>query len=54
MPKLAIIGTVEVAPERKKEFLSLLMAHRARCVMSLGLYRPLQRAALSDCFIEQD
>ena len=32
MPKLAIIGTLEVAPGRKDEVLPLLMAHRARCV----------------------
>ena len=33
MPKLAIIGTLEVAPGRKDEVLPLLMAHRARCLM---------------------
>jgi len=32
MPKLTIIGTVEVVPERMDEFLPLLMAHRARCL----------------------
>ena len=32
MPKLAIIGTLEVAPGRKVEVLPLLMAHRARCL----------------------
>jgi quinol monooxygenase YgiN len=32
LPKLAIIGTLEVAPGRKDEVLPLLMAHRARCV----------------------
>ena len=32
MPKLAIIGTLEVAPGRKDEVLPLLMAHRARCL----------------------
>jgi (4S)-4-hydroxy-5-phosphonooxypentane-2,3-dione isomerase len=32
MPKLAIIGTLEVAPERRDEVLPLLMAHRARCL----------------------
>ena len=32
MPKLAIIGTLEVAPWRKDEVLPLLMAHRARCL----------------------
>ena len=34
MPRLAIIGTVEVAPGRMAEFLPLLMAHRARCLKS--------------------
>jgi quinol monooxygenase YgiN len=32
MPRFAIIGTVEIAPGRMDEFLSLLMAHRARCL----------------------
>ena len=32
MPKLAIIGTLEVAPGRTDEVLPLLMAHRARCL----------------------
>jgi len=32
MPRLAIIGTLEVAPGRKDEVLPLLMAHRARCL----------------------
>jgi len=32
LPKLAIIGTLEVAPGRKDEVLPLLMAHRARCL----------------------
>ena len=32
MPKLAIIGTLEVAPGRKDEVLPMLMAHRARCL----------------------
>ena len=32
MPKLAIIGTLEVAPGRQDEVLPLLMAHRARCL----------------------
>ena len=32
MSKLAIIGTVEVAPGRRDELLPLLMAHRARCL----------------------
>ena len=32
MPKLAIIGTLEVAPGRKDEVLPLLMVRRARCL----------------------
>ena len=32
MSKLAVIGTIEVAPGRMKEFLPLLMAHRDRCL----------------------
>ena len=32
MPKLAIIGTLEVAHGRNDEVLPLLMAHRARCL----------------------
>jgi (4S)-4-hydroxy-5-phosphonooxypentane-2,3-dione isomerase len=32
MPRFAIIGTVEIAPGRMDELLSLLMAHRARCL----------------------
>ena len=32
MPKLAIIGTIEVAPGRRDQFLPILMAHRARCL----------------------
>jgi len=32
MPKFALIGTIEVAPGRTEEFVSLLMAHRARCL----------------------
>ena len=32
MSKLAIIGTVEVAPGRRDEVLPLLMAHGARCL----------------------
>ena len=32
MPKLAIIGTLEVAPGRKDEVVPLLMTHRARCL----------------------
>jgi quinol monooxygenase YgiN len=30
--KLAIVATFEVAPEKRGELLSLLMAHRARCL----------------------
>ena len=30
--KLAIIGTIEVAPRRRDELLPLLMAHKARCL----------------------
>jgi len=32
MPKFALIGTIEVAPGRAEELVSLLMAHRARCL----------------------
>ncbi|MGY3549018.1 autoinducer 2-degrading protein [Bradyrhizobium sp. USDA 4472] len=32
MSKLAIMGTVEFAPERRDQVLPLLMAHRARCL----------------------
>jgi len=32
MPKLAIIGTIEVTPGKKNQVASLLMAHRARCL----------------------
>jgi quinol monooxygenase YgiN len=32
MPKLAIVGTIEVAPGRRDQLLPLLMAHRARCL----------------------
>ena len=32
MPKLAIIGTIEVTPGRRDQVLPLLMAHRARCL----------------------
>ena len=32
MPKLAIVATIEVAPERIDQLLLLLMAHRARCL----------------------
>jgi quinol monooxygenase YgiN len=31
-PKLAIVGTVEIAPGRRDQLLPLLMAHRARCL----------------------
>jgi autoinducer 2-degrading protein len=30
--KLAIVGTIEIAPGRRDQLLSLLMAHRARCL----------------------
>jgi quinol monooxygenase YgiN len=30
--KLAIVGTIEIAPEKKAQLLPLLMAHRARCL----------------------
>jgi quinol monooxygenase YgiN len=32
MPKLAIIATIDVAPGRREQLVSLLMAHRARCL----------------------
>ena len=32
MPKLAIVATIEVAPERRDQLLPLLMAHRGRCL----------------------
>jgi len=32
MSKLAIIGTIDVAPGRRDRLLSLLMAHRGRCL----------------------
>lgn len=32
MPKLAIIATIEVTPEKRDQFLSIAMAHRARCL----------------------
>ena len=32
MAKLALVGTIEVAPGRKDELLSALMAHKARCL----------------------
>jgi autoinducer 2-degrading protein len=32
MAKLAIIGTIEVAPGRRDQVLPLLMAHRRRCL----------------------
>jgi len=33
MPKLAIIGNLEIAPGRLDRVLPLLMAHRARCLV---------------------
>ena len=32
MPKFAIVSTLDIAPGRRDEFLSLLMAHKARCL----------------------
>ena len=32
MSKLAIVATIEVAPERRDQLLPLLMAHRTRCL----------------------
>jgi hypothetical protein len=32
VPKLAIIGSIEIAPGRRDQLLALLMAHRARCL----------------------
>ena len=32
MPKLAIVATTEVAPDRRDQLLPLLMAHRGRCL----------------------
>jgi quinol monooxygenase YgiN len=32
MSKLAIVGTIEVAPGTRDQVASLLMAHRARCL----------------------
>ena len=32
MPKLALIGTIEVALGRKNQLVAALMAHRARCL----------------------
>src|SRR4029077_12719221 len=32
MAKLAIIATIEVAPDRRDQLLPLLMAHRGRCL----------------------
>ena len=32
MAKLAIVATIEVAPDRREELVSHLMAHRARCL----------------------
>ena len=31
MTKLALIGTIEIVPNRKEELLAQLMAHKARC-----------------------
>jgi len=30
--KIAIVGTIEIAPGRRDQLLSLLLAHRARCL----------------------
>ena len=32
MAKLALVGTIEVAPGRKDQLVAALMAHRARCL----------------------
>jgi autoinducer 2-degrading protein len=32
VPKLAISGTIEIVPGRRKQLLPLLMAHKARCL----------------------
>ena len=32
MPKLAIVGTIEVAPGHRDRLLPSLMEHRARCL----------------------
>lgn len=32
MPNLALVVTIDVAPGRKDQLVSLLMAHRARCL----------------------
>jgi (4S)-4-hydroxy-5-phosphonooxypentane-2,3-dione isomerase len=32
MSKLAVIGTVEIPPEKRDQVLHLLMAHRGRCL----------------------
>ena len=32
MPKLALVGTIEVAPARKDELVASLKAHGARCL----------------------
>jgi quinol monooxygenase YgiN len=34
MPKLAIVGTIEVSPGRAADLLPVLMAHRVRCLES--------------------
>ena len=32
MSELAILGSIDVAPERRDQLVSLLLAHRARCL----------------------
>jgi quinol monooxygenase YgiN len=32
MPKLAILGTIEVTPDKRDQVLKALLAHRARCL----------------------
>jgi len=32
MPKLAILATIEVSPDKRDQLLTALMAHRARCL----------------------
>jgi len=32
MPKVAIVGTVDVVPGRRDQLIPLLMAHRGRCL----------------------
>ena len=36
MPKLAILGTIEVAPGRRDQLLPLLMAHKVRSLREPG------------------